>query len=80
MTRLRRFRVVFFIPLMVTPVGIAYTFRMLADMTVGPFAPLWQALGMGRLDWATNQWSAVSFTGYPSNDCVHRPGSRGRRA
>ena len=52
------FRVVFFIPLMVTPVGIAYTFRMLADMTVGPFAPLWQALGRGDFAWATNQWSA----------------------
>ena len=34
------FRVLFFIPLMVTPVGIAYTFRMLADMQKGPFAPL----------------------------------------
>jgi multiple sugar transport system permease protein len=43
---------------MVTPVGIAYTFRMLADMTVGPFSPLWQALGLGSFDWATNQWSA----------------------
>jgi multiple sugar transport system permease protein len=52
------FRVVFFIPLMVTPVGIAYTFRMLADMTVGPFAPLWQMLGFGNFEWATNQWSA----------------------
>jgi multiple sugar transport system permease protein len=52
------FRVVFFIPLMVTPVGIAYTFRMLADMTIGPFAPLWQAFGLGTFEWATNQWSA----------------------
>ena len=39
------FRVVFFIPLMVTPVGIAYTFRMLADMQKGPLAPLSRALG-----------------------------------
>jgi multiple sugar transport system permease protein len=52
------FRVLFFIPLMVTPVGIAYTFRMLADMTVGPFAPLWRALGLGEFSWATNSWSA----------------------
>ena len=43
---------------MVTPVGIAYTFRMLADMTVGPFAPLWHALGLGQFSWATNPWSA----------------------
>ena len=34
------FRVIFFIPLMVTPVGVAYMFRMLADMQKGPFAPL----------------------------------------
>jgi multiple sugar transport system permease protein len=52
------FRVVFFIPLMVTPVGIAYTFRMLADMTVGPFAPVWSALGLGEFSWATSAWSA----------------------
>ena len=38
------FRVLFFIPLMVTPVGIAYTFRMLADMQKGPFAPLLRSL------------------------------------
>jgi multiple sugar transport system permease protein len=52
------FRVVFFIPLMVTPVGIAYTFRMLADMTVGPFAPLWRAAGLGPFSWASDAWSA----------------------
>ena len=52
------FRVVFFIPLMVTPVGIAYTFRMLADMTVGPLAPIGQVFGFGAFEWATNQWSA----------------------
>lgn len=52
------FRVVFFIPLMVTPVGIAYTFRMLADMQKGPFAPLSRALGFGEWAWATQPWSA----------------------
>lgn len=52
------FRVVFFIPLMVTPVGIAYTFRMLADMSVGPFAPLWQGLGLGEFSWAADPWTA----------------------
>ena len=53
------FRVLFFIPLMVTPVGIAYTFRMLADMQKGPFAPLCcapSASANGR--WATEAWSA----------------------
>ena len=52
------FRVVFFIPLMVTPVGIAYTFRMMADMTMGPISPLWHWLGLGEFSWATNAWSA----------------------
>src|SRR3954470_18308166 len=52
------FRVVFFVPLMVTPVGIAYTFRMLADMTQGPFAPIWRLLGLGDLSWASQAWSA----------------------
>jgi multiple sugar transport system permease protein len=52
------FRVLFFIPLMVTPVGIAYTFRMLADMQKGPFAPLVRAFGIGEWSWATEAWSA----------------------
>jgi len=52
------FRVVFFIPLMVTPVGVAYTFRMLADMTQGPLSPIWRFLGLGDLSWASAAWSA----------------------
>ena len=52
------FRVLFFVPLMVTPVGIAYTFRMLADMQKGPFAPLVQSFGVGEWSWATEAWSA----------------------
>lgn len=52
------FRVVFFIPLMVTPVGVAYMFRMLADMQKGPFAPLSGALGLTTWAWATQAWSA----------------------
>ena len=52
------FRLVFFLPLMVTPVGIGYTFRMLADMSKGPFAPIWQALGFGEYSWAADAWSA----------------------
>lgn len=52
------FRVLFFIPLMVTPVGIAYTFRMLADMQKGPFAPLLRAFGISEWSWATEAWSA----------------------
>ena len=52
------FRVVFFIPLMVTPVGVAYTFRMLADMTQGPLSPIWRFFGLGDLSWASAAWSA----------------------
>lgn len=52
------FRVIFFLPLMVTPVGIAYTFRMLADMEKGPFAPLRFALHLGEFAWATDPWLA----------------------
>ncbi|WP_282607084.1 carbohydrate ABC transporter permease [Pelagibius sp. Alg239-R121] len=52
------FRLIFFIPLMVTPVGIAYAFRMLADVSKGPFAPLWQWFGYGDFAWAVDAWSA----------------------
>ena len=52
------FRVVFFIPLMVTPVGVAYMFRMLADMQKGPLAPVSAALGLGAWSWADQAWSA----------------------
>jgi multiple sugar transport system permease protein len=52
------FRVIFFIPLMVTPVGIAYTFRMLADMQKGPLSPVSRWLGLGEWSWATQPWSA----------------------
>lgn len=52
------FRVLFFVPLMVTPVGVAYMFRMLADMQKGPFAPLSHAFGISDWSWATQAWSA----------------------
>ncbi|MGH8676939.1 MAG: carbohydrate ABC transporter permease, partial [Burkholderiales bacterium] len=52
------YRVVFFLPLMVTPVGIAYMFRMLADTTVGPLSPLWGAVGLQRIAWAADPWLA----------------------
>lgn len=52
------FRVIFFIPLMVTPVGVAYMFRMLADMQKGPLAPLSRAFGFSDWSWATQGWSA----------------------
>jgi multiple sugar transport system permease protein len=54
----RFFRVVFFIPMMITPVGVAYTFRMLTDTTKGPFAPFWQWFGLGDFAWAATAWGA----------------------
>ena len=52
------FRVIFFMPLMVTPVGVAYMFRMMADMQKGPFAPLSRTFGLSDWSWATQAWSA----------------------
>jgi len=57
--RFRRFfRVIFLIPMMITPVGIAYMFRMLVDTDKGPFQPIWQALGLGLFSWVNNPWGA----------------------
>ncbi|MEM7488370.1 MAG: sugar ABC transporter permease [Pseudomonadota bacterium] len=55
------FRVLFFLPLMITPIGIGYTFRMMADTSKGPFAPVWQAAGLGDFSWATDPWAARMF-------------------
>ena len=52
------FRLIFFIPLMITPVGIAYMFRMLADMEKGPLSPLRFAFNLGEFAWATDPWLA----------------------
>ncbi len=54
----RFFRVIFLLPMMITPVGIAYTFRMLTDTSKGPFAPLWQAAGLGMYSWVNDPWGA----------------------
>lgn len=54
----RFFRVVYLLPMMITPVGIAYTFRILADLGKGPFAPVWRALGLAEVSWAGDPWGA----------------------
>ena len=54
----RFFRVVFLLPMMITPVGIAYTFRILMDLGKGPFAPIWRALGLAEVSWANYAWGA----------------------
>jgi len=54
----RFFRVVFLLPMMITPVGIAYLFRMLTDTDKGPLQPIWQALGLGLYSWVSDPWGA----------------------
>lgn len=55
------FRVVFFIPLMITPLGVGYAFRMIADVTKGPFAPVWGWVGLGDFAWSADPWAARIF-------------------
>jgi multiple sugar transport system permease protein len=54
----RFFRIVFLLPMMITPVGVGYLFRMLADTSKGPFALMWNALGLKDFSWANNAWGA----------------------
>lgn len=54
----RFFRVVYLLPMMITPVGVAYMIRMMADTSKGPFAPLWQAAGLSDFSWVTSPWGA----------------------
>jgi multiple sugar transport system permease protein len=54
----RFFRVVFLIPLTITPVGVGYMFLMLTDTSKGPLEPLWVALGLRHFTWVTDPWLA----------------------
>jgi multiple sugar transport system permease protein len=54
----RFFRVIFLIPMMITPVGIGYMFRMMTDTTVGPITPIWQAAGLASFSWVNYAWGA----------------------
>lgn len=55
------FRVIFFVPMMITPIGIGYIFRMMADTTKGPFSVVWQWVGLKDFAWATDPWAARIF-------------------
>lgn len=57
----KAFRVIFFIPMMITPIGVGYTFRMLADTSKGPFSEVWQWVGLGEFAWAADPWAARVF-------------------
>jgi multiple sugar transport system permease protein len=54
----RYFRVIFLIPLTITPVGIGYMFLMMTDTNKGPFAPLWAAVGLRNYSWVNDPWAA----------------------
>ena len=54
----RFFRVTFLLPMMITPVGIAYMFRMLTDTDKGPLQPIWQGIGLAGFSWVNNPWGA----------------------
>lgn len=48
----RFFRVIFLLPMMITPVGVGFLFRMMTDTSVGPFVPLWVGVGLKDFSWA----------------------------
>jgi multiple sugar transport system permease protein len=54
----RFFRVVYILPLTITPVGVAYMFRMLTDTARGPFTPLWNAFGLQDFALLGDPWGA----------------------
>jgi multiple sugar transport system permease protein len=54
----RFFRVVFLLPMTITPVGVAYMFRMVTDTDKGPLEPIFSALGLGNWSWVNSEWGA----------------------
>jgi multiple sugar transport system permease protein len=52
------FRVVFFIPLMITPLGVGYAMKMVADITKGPFEPIFRVFGIENWVWSADPWAA----------------------
>jgi multiple sugar transport system permease protein len=54
----RFFRVVFLLPLTITPIGVGYMFRMMTDTSKGPLEPVFSALGLTGYTWVTDPWAA----------------------
>ena len=52
------FRVIFFIPLMITPLGVGYAMKMVADITKGPFQPLFGAATVTTWVWSADPWAS----------------------
>ena len=42
----------------ITPVGVAYMFRMLTDTGKGPFVPLFDLAGLQNFAWVNDPWGA----------------------
>jgi multiple sugar transport system permease protein len=55
------YRVLFFIPLMITPLGVGYAFKMVLDITKGPFQPFWDYIGLQNWAWSADTWAARWF-------------------
>jgi multiple sugar transport system permease protein len=47
----RFFRVLFLIPMMITPVAVAYIMKMMLNFQIGPLAPLMKAIHVAELPW-----------------------------
>jgi multiple sugar transport system permease protein len=54
----RFFRIVFLIPLTITPVGVGYMFLMMTDTSKGPLEPIWVTFGLRNFTWVTDPWLA----------------------
>ena len=55
----RLFRTVFLIPMIITPVGAAFLFRMVTDTGKGPLAPVWNLIFSGsEYTWIDDPWPA----------------------
>jgi multiple sugar transport system permease protein len=54
----RLFRVVFLLPMTITPVGVAYMFRMVMDTDKGPLQPFFSFLGLSNFSWVNSAWDA----------------------
>ena len=80
----RFFRVVFLLPLTITPIGVGYMFRMMTDTGKGPLEPLFG----GPRAWASYTWVTDPWAGphrghhrrHVAVDAVrvHRPARRAR--
>jgi multiple sugar transport system permease protein len=54
----RIFRVIFLMPMMITPVGIGFIFKMITDTILGPISPIWQDVGLSEISWSGTAFGA----------------------